>query len=321
MEYTGSRLMGSPHTFRIGADENGLGARLGPMVVTAVMARVDERGARALGRRLPRAIRADLDDSKRLVAHGQVALAEAWARVLTAEPSSPSELLERVADGGVGELLEPCPSRAKPQCWSPRDEAFGADGDTLARLRGHVSALAERGIELDCVRSRILCTKVLNTERANGHNRFVADLHAMERLVLGLRERAGTDVDAVCGKVGGMGKYSRFFGPLSGWLHSVVHEGRASSAYRFPGVGQIEFRRDADGSDPLVMLASLVGKYLRELLMGRITAHYGAAPDGEIPIASGYNDPVTARFVDATQLVRTRRGIPATCFERDRDAP
>ena len=39
-------------TFLIGADENGLGSRLGPMVVTAVLAEVDEQGQRFLSRRL-----------------------------------------------------------------------------------------------------------------------------------------------------------------------------------------------------------------------------------------------------------------------------
>jgi len=35
---------GKKRAFRIGADENGLGPRLGPMVVTAVLAEVTEAG-------------------------------------------------------------------------------------------------------------------------------------------------------------------------------------------------------------------------------------------------------------------------------------
>ena len=37
-------------TFHIGADENGLGSRLGPMIVTAVLAEADEEGERFLSR-------------------------------------------------------------------------------------------------------------------------------------------------------------------------------------------------------------------------------------------------------------------------------
>ena len=36
--------------FRIGADENGLGPRLGPMIVTAVLARVTPEGERLVSK-------------------------------------------------------------------------------------------------------------------------------------------------------------------------------------------------------------------------------------------------------------------------------
>ena len=70
---------------RVGVDENGLGARLGPLVVTAVLAEVSPAGQALLGRPLRGKIRADLGDSKRLVSHGDVTLGEAWARELTGD--------------------------------------------------------------------------------------------------------------------------------------------------------------------------------------------------------------------------------------------
>jgi hypothetical protein len=140
----------------------------------------------------------------------------------------------------------------------------------------------------------------------------------MERLVLALRERAGSDVLAVCGKVGGMGDYSRFFGPLSMRLHTVLESGRARSGYYFPGVGEIHFVRDVDSRDQLVMLASLVGKYVRELLMSRVSAFY-MKEDDERDRPSGYHDPVTAKFVRATALARRKKQVPDDCFERSRD--
>jgi ribonuclease HII len=301
--------------FRIGADENGLGARLGPMIVTAVLARVDERGTRTLSRKLPRAIRADLDDSKRLMTHTDVALGEAWARVLTDErAASPAALFEQLSLEGSAELQKPCPKRTHGQCWTEsRDDPFQADAELLARIRGHRAALAERGIELIAVRTSAICTGQLNTFKARGKNRFVADLHAMEALILALRARAGSDVQAVCGKVGGMGEYSKFFGPLSGRLHAIIEQGQPRSAYRFPGIGEVHFVRDADASDKLVSLASIVGKYVRELFMSRIGRHYPS--DGPRP--SGYHDPVTERFVAESALVRDARGISASCFERE----
>ena len=110
---------------------------------------------------------------------------------------------------------------------------------------------------------------------------------------------------------------------LTRWIDGGIpaEEGKARSSYRFPSVGELHFVRDADASDPLVMLASLVGKYVRELFMSRIAGHYPGHDDPSLPRSSGYHDPVTAGFVDRTALLRKRRRMPDHCFERDRDPP
>lgn len=308
---------GAPPRVRLGVDENGLGARLGPLVVTAVAARVDAGGRAALERPLPRALRADLDDSKRLVAHGDVALAEAWARALMPAAVTPAELFTRITLEGERDLRADCPGAAEPQCWHLEGERFCAPAPLLARVARHVDALRELGVEIAGARSSVVCVRRLNEARARGVNRFAVDLHAMERLVLEAREAHGLAVEAVCGKVGGIGAYGPCFGPLAGRLHVVVEEGRASSVYRFPGLGELRFVRDADAADPLVMVASLIGKWLRELLMARIGRFHqralGAAVDNG---PSGYHDPVTAAFVRRTLPIRQAASIPDGCFER-----
>jgi len=309
--------------FLIGADENGLGSRLGPMVVTAVLAEVDEQGQRFLSRKLPKRLREDLDDSKRLMSHTDVGVGEAWARELTGHAApSPAELFELLSLEGSADLREPCPKTAGKQCWTIESEAFVASSEQLARVAKHYQTLRARGVKIVKVQSSVVCTKLLNDNRAQGINRFVSDLHAMERLILALREHAGAPVHAVCGKVGGIGEYAKFFGPLSGFLHATIVEGQAESAYQFPQLGQIRFVRDADASAPLVMLSSLVGKYVRELFMSRIASHYPGQDDPGVPRPSGYHDPVTAAFVERTALVRKQRRIPDRCFEREgpRDA-
>jgi hypothetical protein len=82
-------------------------------------------------------------------------------------------------------------------------------------------------------------------------------------------------------------------------------------------VGEVAFVRDADAGNILVGLASLVGKWARDLLMARVV-RYHRADDPELPPVSGYHDPITARFVDASRLARSRRGVPDECFERRR---
>jgi ribonuclease HII len=98
-------------------------------------------------------------------------------------------------------------------------------------------------------------------------------------------------------------------------MHSIVQESRPKSVYRFPGLGDIAFVQDADASDLLVSLASMVGKWMREVLMERIVRHYQELVPG-LAGASGYHDPVTTRFIAATELVRTEKRIPGDCYER-----
>ncbi len=312
--------------YRIGADENGLGPRLGPMVVTAVMARVTPEGERRVGRKPRGALAERLGDSKAMIAHGDVALGEAWARALARRGcgrvpfvdgpgATPDDLLHALAADDRPALRAPCPSHVEAQCWSAAGESFSAPEAMVETVAADLDVLAGRGVELVAVRSVILCALRMNEGLDAGRSRFAVDLHAMERLVLDLRAVAGEDVTAVCGKVGGFGKYGDAFGPLAGRLHGVVEEGRARSAYHFPGVGEISFVRDGDATDLCVAMASMVGKYVREALMARVVRFY-RREQPDLPDASGYYDPVTTTFMEGTRLVRQRRAVPDRCFER-----
>lgn len=307
--------------FRIGVDENGLGPRLGPMIVTAVLAEVTEEGARVAGRKPRGRLGEVLGDSKAMVAHGDVSLGEAWARALArrgcgrgpaAEAASVDDLVHGFAVDDATELRRHCSHHGEKMCWSSEHEGFEADGDAVAELSGHLDKLAKKGVTVRAVRSVIVCTKRLNDHFDASRSRFVVDLHAMERLVLSLREHAGADVDAVCGKVGGIGNYVDFFGPLGGRLFMELERSRKRSAYHFPGVGQLAFVVDADDSDLLVGLASMVGKWLREVLMDRIARNL-AGPEAAV---SGYYNAKTTQFIESTALVRKRRKIPDDCFDR-----
>ncbi len=304
---------------RIGVDENGLGPRLGPLLVTAVLARVTPEGAKVAGRKPRGKLAERLGDSKGLVAHGDVALGEAWARAIATREGlsfrDPDQLLHGLLLDSKAELRAPCPRHVEAQCWSAAGEAFEADEPLLRTIQHDLDKLAQKGIDVVAVRSVLVCTRRLNEAARAQKSRFLVDLHAMERLVLALRARSDQDVTAICGKVGGLGRYSDFFGPLGGRLHAVVEETRPRSTYRFPGVGELSFVMDADASDLLVGMASMVGKWARELTMARIVRFY-REDDPALPDASGYHDPVTAQFVDATAKRRRRLRVEGDCFER-----
>jgi ribonuclease HII len=301
----------------VGIDENGLGPRLGPLIVTAVAARVH---ASATSRRAallrPRGrLRERIGDSKDLISFGDSALGEAWARVLSGIDEGPDAVVAALAVDARTKLREPCPDDHAAQCWNTEGEGWEAPAELSATLRADRARLERRGLEILGAHVAIVCTRRLNESAARGVSRFEVDLHAMERLMLHVRDLHGTEIDATCGKVGGYHSYPAVFGPLSGRLVAVVEEGRARSEYSLPGLGRVAFVRDADASHLLVSLASLVGKWVRDLLTRRVT-RYHRAHEPSLPEASGYHDPITARFVAASALSRRARGVPDDCFER-----
>jgi ribonuclease HII len=302
-----------PAFSHVGMDENGLGPQLGPMVVTGVLARVSERGARYLRaldlRSMPR-----IDDSKKVAAFGNTGLAEAWARALCPGAASPDEIIERLSLMPERELRAPCPSGVAPQCWAAGG-GFSAPDSLVAAVEADRAALLAEGVELAQARSVILCSERLHRLKGGGRSLFQIDLNAMEQLLLAFREQTPGDLEAVCGKVGGFNRYLANLGPLSGRLATIEEEGRPRSTYRFAGLGRVSFVRDADGTDALVAIASLVGKYLREVLMGKVASFY-LARDAALIRPSGYRDPVTARFVLATVEARRAAGVPERCFLR-----
>ena len=315
----------------VGIDENGLGPRLGPLIVTAAIARTSPDGARRAQRPVRGRMAERLGDSKQLASFVDSSIGEAWARAIahrvhTARiseailapvdlPSTPDELIAAMSLDPREVLRSPCPPAHADQCWAHAGEKFGVDVATVRAIGADLETLAARGVDIIGVRVAIVCTERLNDAMARGLSRFDVDLHTMERLALAARAQAGCAIAVTCGKVGGYNRYMPAFGPLRDRAMTVIEEGRARSAYAVEGLGTVAFVRDADDQNMLVSMASLVGKWVRDLLMRRIVG-YHRADDSTLPVASGYHDPVTARFVAATALSRARRSLPDVCFER-----
>jgi hypothetical protein len=62
-------------------------------------------------------------------------------------------------------------------------------------------------------------------------------------------------------------------------------------------------------------MASLIGKWVRDLLMARVT-RYHRSHDPSLPEVSGYHDPITTHFIRASELARRARNISDECFQR-----
>ncbi len=302
---------------RVGVDENGLGPRLGPLVVTAAGARVNEGvdpeaalvQARALGL---------LGDSKGLVSFRDDALGEAWARVLVGrhggDAKTPNDVLKALHHDEVTWLRALCPEAHAPQCWNVEGESFHAPDALVAQVGALAESLESQGILLMLPKVALRCTARLNEALLAGVSRFDADLRAMESLVASCMHQ-GLKLHAVCGKVGSRDRYLDVFKVLPAREVVFFDEARNESIYRFGDHTVVRFIKDADASDSFVGLASLVGKWTRDLLMDRIVRHHQrAVPDA--PRVSGYHDPRTANFVELTRVARKHSGLPDTCFER-----
>jgi len=301
----------------VGVDENGLGPLLGPLVTTAVafeLARYSPERHGALGREL------GIDDSKATAAFGQMAAAEGLALALV-------EALCGVAVNDVDALLScllldapdalkaRCPASSLAQCWSTPMPlpCFGGD---LEAGRAILAGLRERGLRPAHAKSAVACTGALNARLRAGQSRVEVDLELMERLVLDARTRAGADVRAICGMVGGIRNYVAKMRhlPRAG---AVVRQRapKGTLAFDVSGVGHVRFEIDADARHLPVALASMVGKYVRELWMARQNRFY-RAHDESLAEVSGYHDPVTQRFIVASEKLRVALGVDDACFVR-----
>ena len=311
----------------VGVDENGMGPRLDPLIATAVT--LELRGYdRARLRR--RGLEQGVGDSKQTSAFGQMKAAESLALALGARalghvPEDADALLAALGLDTPATLQERCPSAAqRAQCWGPL--TLPAFGGSLAEGEERLAALEGRTLRVHRVRTRAVCVRELNDALAAGQNKLAVDLELFERLLLDARAAGDGDLLAHCGIMGGLRRYVprfRHFGQpsLANGLTlaepvRVLEEVKGCSRYAVPALGEVSFEVKADDRHLAVGLASMVGKYVRELAMARIVGFYRAL-DPELPAASGYHDPVTARFVDGVAARRRRLALVDACFVRE----
>ena len=223
---------------------------------------------------------------------------------------------EALDPGGRARLRVICPDLSTAaQCWAAELSlpAFGGDpsfGESLIdRLVGR-SAL--RIVDLQ---SRVACAGLLNAKLADGTNKLAVDLELFEDLIASVRVRHGAPLLAVCGMVGGIRDYGSRMAHFEPCGPKLLQSRRGQRRYALDGVGEVRFEVAADVRHLPVALASIVGKYVREIGMLRIGEFY-RRDEPALTLACGYHDPVTTRFIEATAPSRRRLGIVDDCFRR-----
>jgi ribonuclease HII len=302
----------------MGVDENGLGPRLGPLVATSVAIETPRYARSAL---CGRGLGLGLTDSKETGGFGRMGFIESVALALLKRggapvPGSADGLLDAASPDARQRLRACCPDDpTAEQCWAVDlplpafggDESYGAA--LLDRLVGRSS------LRIVDVQSRIACAGVLNAKLAAGTNKLAVDLELFEDLIASVHERHGAPLLVVCGMIGGIRDYASRLSLFEPHRVDLLSSRRGQRRYTVDGVGEVRFEVDADARHLPVALASMVGKYVREICMRRIGEFYRRG-NPELKLASGYHDPVTARFIDATEPSRRRLGIAPDCFRR-----
>jgi hypothetical protein len=311
----------------IGIDEAGYGPNLGPFVMTSVACRVPEGVAGGdLWRLLVAAVRrpAEPDDGRLLVADSKVVYSPARGLlaletgVLAALPPAVPSLgpyLDRLAPAAAAELA------AEP--WyagtTPLPVAVPA-ADCRPAAERLEEASRQGQVAWGPVRSVVVCPGRFNA---------VLDRHGSKGAVLGagLTELLRWNRDALAGddgllfcvdKHGGRNAYAPMLqDALPGGIVVARQESMARSAYTVLGVGRdirLTFEPRADAAHFCVALASMVSKYLRELLMLEFNRFWQAQVPGLRPTA-GY--PVdAARFLEAIRPALGRLGLAESAMWR-----
>ena len=302
----------------MGVDENGLGPRLGPLVATSVVLEAARYGRGAL---CQRGLGLGLTDSKETGGFGRMAFIESVALALVERggagvPASVDGFFDYVAPESRPRLRACCPDEETArQCWGvdPSLPMFGGD---VARGRRLLDRLIGRSsLRIVDVQSRIACAGMLNARRSDGTNKLAVDLELFEELIASVQVRHGAPLLVVCGMIGGIRDYASRFSRFDSQRVEALPNRRGQCRYAIENLGELRFEVDADARHLPVALASVVGKFVREVCMRRIGEFYrNHVP--ELTLASGYHDPVTTRFIDATERSRHRLGIAPDCFQR-----
>jgi ribonuclease HII len=307
-----------PDMLVMGVDENGLGPQLGPLVATSVALQTPRYARAAL---CGRGLALGLTDSKETGGFGRMGFAESVSlallrRVGAGLPGTADGLLDQVSPESRPRLRACCPDEPTAgQCWAV-DFPLPAFGGDLSYGEGLLAELVGRSsLRIVDVQSRIACAGVLNAKRAAGKNKLAVDLELFEDLISSVQIRHGAPLLAVCGMIGGIRDYASRLSLFEPQRVGSLAGRRGQRRYTVDAVGELRFEVDADARHLPVALASIVGKYVRELCMRRIGEFYRQDNPG-LALASGYHDPVTTRFIEATESSRRRLRIAPDCFRR-----
>jgi hypothetical protein len=314
----------------VGIDEAGYGPNLGPFVMTSVACRVPEgsqeaslwdvlrpvvrrRGEPADGRLL-------IEDSK-LVYSSSRGLLDLELGVLAAAVRPAADTLPLTAC--VDHLCPGAHTDLRDEPWytgaTPLPVHGGANGFGALAAR-FAEASCECGVTWGPVRSVLVCPARFNALLDRWDSKGVVLSLSLTQLLQqnGALDDSAEPVAVFVDKHGGRNTYAAVL--QHAYTDGVVmarEEGRDRSVYHLVGGKrpvELTFQPRADTAHFCVALASMVSKYLREVLMLEFNAFWQTHVPGLKPTAGYPGD--AARFFDAIRPVLAKLGIAETAVWR-----
>jgi hypothetical protein len=306
----------------IGVDEAGYGPNLGPFVMTSVACRVpEELAAGDLWHALRPAVRRrqEADDGRLLIEDSKLVYSttrgiqalETGVLVLLAAQNSATNSSHATLTQLLGSLCPDAHANLCEECWFTGTTAVpvAANADDLRTAAGRLThACSEVRLGWGLVRSVIVCPARFNGLLDRwGSKGAVLALALAELLRANHDPDEGTEAVSFCiDKHGGRNNYAALLQQaVPDGMVLVVEEGRERSVYRVAGLKRdirLTFTPRADAAHLCVALASMVSKYLRELLMQEFNRFWQGHVPGLKPTA-GYPGDAARFFTDIRSAV------------------
>jgi ribonuclease HII len=315
----------------VGIDEAGYGPNLGPLVMTAVALRAPDAVADAnLWRLLKKAVRRStnrdarrtmIDDSKAVysTAKGiddlELGVLATVLNNLVSEPPTLSSYLHILAHDAVSDL--------NLENWYVGERRLPVQVDATRCQRAaqrFASECLEHQLEWRLVRSSIICPARFNAWLDHWGSKGAILGQALAPLLRMVRAVGGTDepIDIRIDKHGGRNYYAALLqDAISEGMVISLEESPELSRYRVLGLNRemaVTFQPRADAEHFCVALASMVSKYIRELLMMDFNDFWTRTVPGLKPTAGYPGD--SSRFYEAIRPAVLKLQIPQTALWR-----